>query len=253
MATLTELSEPYAEFMLGPRPGPGVCGVCFNLTDGWRRCWACAHGGRCLDVVSPISYSVAGDRLHQALVAYKRDAGPWIDRLGAELAAVLWRHLESHEHCLACAAGGGGFELVTTVPSSERARDEAHPLHRLVGDVIGPTKDRYRRLLRRSAEAAQPHVFSPTRFEPRASLHGEAVLLIDDTWTMGANAQSAAAALKRAGAGPVAALVIGRHLNRGWHENETRIRSFERPFDWTSCSRCRPSKIRGLEQSTARV
>ena len=129
MATVTELSDPYAEFLLGPRPGRGVCGVCFNLTDGWQRCWACAHGGRCLDLVSPISYSVAGGRLHHALAAYKRTPGPEADRLRAELAAVLWRHLEIHERCLARARGRlPQFELVTTVPSSEpRARRRSSP------------------------------------------------------------------------------------------------------------------------------
>jgi orotate phosphoribosyltransferase len=64
------------------------------------------------------------------------------------------------------------------------------------------------------------------------------VLLIDDTWTTGANAQSAAAALKSAGAGPVAAVVIGRHLNREWHENDRRLRGITRPFDWSHCALC---------------
>jgi predicted amidophosphoribosyltransferase len=253
MATVTELSEPYAAFMLSPRPGPGVCAVCFNLTDGWQRCWACAHGGHCLDVMAPISYSVAGNRLHHALAAYKRDIGPSADRLAAELAAVLWRHLEVHERCLADAVGVEAFELVTTVPSSERGRDDAHPLHRLVGEIVGPTRERHRRLLRRSSAPARPHAFSPGRFETCASLNGETVLLIEDMWTTGANAQSAAAALKRAGAGPVAAVAIGRHLNRRWHENDSRIRSFELPFDWDRCPRCRPGGEKWLGRSGARV
>ena len=58
------------------------------------------------------------------------------------------------------------------------------------------------------------------------------MLLIDDTWTTGASAQSAAAALKQAGAATVAAVVIGRHLNRDWHENDRRIRGIAQPFDW---------------------
>ena len=64
------------------------------------------------------------------------------------------------------------------------------------------------------------------------------MLLIDDTWTTGASAQSAAAALKAAGAGPVAAVVIGRHLNREWHENDRRLRGITRPFDWSRCALC---------------
>ena len=64
------------------------------------------------------------------------------------------------------------------------------------------------------------------------------MLLIDDTWTTGANAQSAAAALKDAGAGTVAAVVIGRHLNRDWHENDLRLRALGESFDWEHCALC---------------
>jgi hypothetical protein len=38
------------------------------------------------------------------------------------------------------------------------------------------------------------------------------VLLLDDTWTSGGTAQSAAVALNRAGARSVAVVVAGRHL-----------------------------------------
>ena len=67
---------------------------------------------------------------------------------------------------------------------------------------------------------------------------GRAVLLIDDTWTTGANAQSAAAALKAAGARRVAALVIGRYVNREWGHNDRRLRRLPQPFDWGRCALC---------------
>jgi orotate phosphoribosyltransferase len=82
--------------------------------------------------------------------------------------------------------------------------------------------------------------FDSGKFDAVRSLDGEPVLLIDDTWTTGASAQSAAAALLRAGAGPVAAVVIGRHLNRGWHENDRRLRVDARPFEWGRCALCAP-------------
>jgi len=40
------------------------------------------------------------------------------------------------------------------------------------------------------------------------------VLLLDDTWTTGSRAQSAAAALKLAGAARVVVVVLGRHIGR---------------------------------------
>jgi hypothetical protein len=238
MPTVADLSGPYENFMRGPRPGPAVCEVCFNLTDGYRRCYACAHGGRCLDGVAPISYSVAGGQLHYVLAAYKRRTDAVARRLGLELAAVMWRFLIGHERCLAAAAGVDGFPVVTTVPSSERDHDDAHPLHAIVGELVGPVRARHARLLRRTGMPAPAHEFSSEKFETSADLSERPVLLIDDTWTTGANAQSAAATLKAAGAPRVAAVVLGRYLNRDWHENDRRISGLPPRFDWNSCALC---------------
>jgi predicted amidophosphoribosyltransferase len=245
MPTVGELSALYGNFMLGPRPGPDVCSVCFNLTDGYARCYACAHGGDWLDAVAPISYSVAGEQLHHALATYKRRPGVVAERFGVELAAVLWRHLAGHERCLARAAAADAFELVATVPSSDRARDDSHPLRQLVGELVGPTRGRHQRLLRRTAARIDQHAFSLDKYASEVELSGQSVLLVDDTWTTGANAQSAAAALRAAGAGRVAAVVIGRHLNRGWHQNDRRLRGLTQPFEWNRCSLCTVEKPHG--------
>jgi predicted amidophosphoribosyltransferase len=231
-----ELSDVYAEFMVGPRPGPGVCTLCFNLTEGYSRCYACSRVEAWLDVAAPISYSIAGEQLHHILASYKRLSG--VRRLAMELAAVLSRFLDEHEACIARAAGVPGFQLVATVPSGDRARDEWHPLRWMVDELVGPTRRRHERLLRRSQLSIDPRAFSPEKYAAARSLEGEPVLLIDDTWTTGANAQSAGAALKRAGAGRVAAVVIGRHLNREWHENDCRLRRLARAFEWERCALC---------------
>ncbi len=55
----------------------------------------------------------------------------------------------------------------------------------------------------------------PDRFRAPRPLTGASVLLLDDTWTSGGTAQSAAVALKRAGARSVAAVVLGRHVAAG--------------------------------------
>jgi predicted amidophosphoribosyltransferase len=159
-------------------------------------------------------------------------------RLGAILAAILWRFLVGHEHCIATAAGADRFDLVTTVPSSDHARDEQHPLRHIVGELVGPTRERHTRLLRRSDAEAPARAFSAAKFEATTDLEHQSVLLVDDTWTTGASAQSAAAALKRAGAGPIAAVVIGRHLNREWHQNDRHLRGISQPFEWAECALC---------------
>lgn len=236
MPTVTELTEPFGAFLISPQPGPGVCAVCFNLTDGFDRCWACTHGGDGLDAVAPISYSVSGGPLSEMLAAYKRDGGARARLFEIGLAAVLWRYLEHHERCVGHAAAVPHFDIVTTVPSSDRERDEAHPLRRMVTERVKPARERYRRVLRRSRTASDARRFDPGRYEAVEPISGDAVLLLDDTWTTGANAHSAAAALKRAGAGPVAAVVIGRHLNREWRSNEERLAAMPRGFDWERCA-----------------
>ncbi len=238
MPTVAELTAVYGNFLMSPRHGPGVCEVCFNLTDGYEQCYACAHGQQWLDCVVPISYSIGREQLHHALASYKRRDGETARRLRAELAAVLWRFLSGHERCLAEAIPTAAFDLVTTVPSGNPERDLTHPLRQIVGETVAPTRDRHVKLLSRSDVACPAREFSAERFRPVRQLDGEAVLLIDDTWTTGASAQSAAAALKGAGAGAVGAVVIGRHLNRDWHENDRRLRRVPRPFDWGACALC---------------
>lgn len=238
MAHVLELSASYANFMLGPRPGPDACACCFDLTDGGTRCYHCSHDAAWVDVMAPISYSIGGEQLHHALAGYKRYAGPAGRHLAAGLAAVLWRHLGDHEHCLARAAAVDSFDVVTTVPSSDRSRDGTHPLHTLVGELVKPLQPRYERLLHRTDAAVTAHRFGAGRYEACKDLGGRAVLLIDDTWTTGANAQSAAAALKAAGAERVAVVVIGRYVNRAWGHNDRQLRRLPLPFDWGRCALC---------------
>lgn len=253
MPTVRELSEPYANFMLTPQAGPGICRLCFNLTDGYHHCYACTRNDRALDQLAPISYSVAHEQLHHSLASYKRLSGGVVGRrLTLQLAAVLWRFLEQHETCLVRGLGIDGFPIVTVVPSGDPMRDEEHPLRWVVADVVSPTRDRHERLLRRSESVVPSHTFALEKYVATRTLAGESVLLIDDTWTTGANAQSAAAALKAAGAGAVAALVIGRHVNRDWHENDRRLRALP-PFDWKRCSLCAEAAVQQGSRSYAGV
>jgi predicted amidophosphoribosyltransferase len=238
MATVTELSDPYANFMLSPLPpaAPDVCSVCLTFTEGWSTCYPCGHQARFADAVLPISYSVAFGQLHTALQQYKRGYPSAARQFQIQLAAVLWRFVSLHEGCLARRVGVAGFDVVATVPSSSVQRDEDHPLRRLGSEVIAPTRERHRRLLMRSGTPVAERAVDPGKFNPTADLEGEAVLLIDDTWTTGASVQSAAAALKTAGAGPVGVVVIGRHINDDYGDNARRLKELSRPFEWERCA-----------------
>jgi predicted amidophosphoribosyltransferase len=238
MPAVVELSASYANFMLGPQAGPGVCRDCFDLLGDELRCPHCAGDASWLDAMAAVSYSIGAEQLHHALLGYKSYLGPPARHFALGLAAVLWRHVGDHERCLAHAAGVDAFELVTTVPSSDAGRDQTHPLHRLVADLVTPLRPRYARLLRRTDVPVRAHRFHVERFEADPDVRGRTVLLIDDTWTTGANAQSAAAALKAAGAERVAAVVIGRYVNRAWRHNDRQLRDLPRPFDWHRCAHC---------------
>jgi orotate phosphoribosyltransferase len=124
--------------------------------------------------------------------------------------------------------------MVTTVPSTSGRLD--HPLRTMVAGVVGATRDRYCDLLTAApradllgrAASAQRFVASP--------LSGEPVLLVDDTWTTGGHVQSAVAALKASGAGQVAAVVLGRHLNTTYGDTAALVdRARLRAFSWETC------------------
>ena len=235
--------------LVAPRTGPGVCAICFNLiSTGQDRCRACSAGERHIELVVPISYSLSGGWLHTELAAYKRDADPFVPAALQALALILERFLTSHEGCLAnrCGLLTSRFDVVTTVPSGDRRRDVAHPLRRIVGALVPSTRERYARLLARSSAPCEKRSFDAGRFDPLRQLSGESVLLIDDLWATGASAQSAAAALRGAGASLVAAVVIGRHLNPDYRQNEVRVGHLARQFDWSTCVVCadRPTSRR---------
>ena len=223
-----------------PRHGPGVCVRCFNFTrePDYELCYACATGEQHLDAMVPIAYSVAHEQLHHDLVRYKRYADPWVEMAVARLALILGRFLPLHEQCVASTAGATAFDVVTTVPSGQIGQDEFHPLRRIVGEMVASTAERYERLLRRSSASVRARAFDPARYRAVRPLTAANVLLIDDTWTTGASAQSAAAALKAAGAARVGAVVIGRHLNREWFENDQRLRRIAQPLRRSVCALC---------------
>jgi len=71
---------------------------------------------------------------------------------------------------------------------------------------------------------------------PHVDLTGRHVLLLDDTWTSGASARSAALTLRRAGAQRVSVMVIGRWLVPRYGRNDQFIRDrLQHPFDPRVC------------------
>ncbi len=218
------------------------------MVGGWPRCFQCNQAHTRLDAVADavdfVSLAVNEEQLAYELWTYKTQPSPAQSEIALRLAALLWRWLTTHEDCLVREAASGGFSLVTTVPSGG-GRTGEHPLEHMVGTVVPSTRGRYRPLLRPSGHGPDVgRVFEAGRWiaEP---LSGESVLIVDDTWTTGSHAQSVAAALKSAGAGPVAVLSIGRHFQRKPADERFRdaaedcYRTAKRQgWDWDSCRLC---------------
>jgi predicted amidophosphoribosyltransferase len=223
--------------LVGPRGGPGVCGSCFNLTDGYDRCFACMRSEAWVDRMLPVSYSLSGRPLHRALAGYKRMTGGPAQRLRLQLSLALDIFAAHHTGCLARSCGGESFAVVTSVPSGDPRRHR-HPLELVLGRLSLRLRERYEPLLRRTEVTVPARKFDGRKYEALRRLDGTRVLLLDDTWTSGASAQSAAAALKAAGAATVGCLVFGRHLKATWHGNERRLDALQPRFSWRFCALC---------------
>lgn len=212
---IAEYVELQRNYLRGPLPpSPWICPVCRGVRGtGFPLCYPCqSHrdeaGGRLADVVIPISYSPRTGQHHHNLRAYKAMASS--RRARRDLLALLLHFLHRHLPCIA--AKTGGQPTHTAVVPSTSGRIGEHPLGLLVGARLG---------LPAIAADVNPR-YSPGNREFRpdwfaVSLQRQTaptrVLLLDDTWTTGAHAQSMAYALKTAGAVTVATVVLGRHVN----------------------------------------
>jgi len=219
MATVEQVTAPY-DNVLVPIVGPGGdrCTVCKSVVNpGYTCCYQC-HKQRgnlpyTADVIAPIALSVKGGQWAHELSAYKNSLSSdarWT--MTVKIGAVLWRWLELHEGHVAEAAGVRQFSIVTSVPSTRNRAD--HPLSGMLKSIVGPTSNRYYDLL--VANAQYPTGSRDARYDRFIAqrLQGQAVLLIDDQWTSGGRAQSAAAALRIGGSGPVAVVSLGRHFDQ---------------------------------------
>ena len=195
------------------------CRTCRGpVQAGFARCYQCdlAHArcaGLLADVVAPVAYAVKGGRLAGDLWRYKSGAAGATEA-GARLTAMLARFLREQGGQVWRAAGLiAGPGLAAVVPSGQ-GRPGAHPLAGIVASCVdvpivplssAPGAAARARGLADGVAAGWLTV--------GGAVAGADVLLVDDTWVSGASAQSAAAALKAAGARRVALVVIGRHVD----------------------------------------
>lgn len=199
-----------------PPRGRQTCRCCHGPAGpGRRRCFQCelhaeSAPGMLADAVVPVAYAARGGPHARDLWLYKSGRRGGL-AAAARLRALLLVFLRDHGRCVWRRAGMSAPTHVCVVPSG-RGRGEPHPLQGLVAPYLALPWARL---------ALSPHAdpwardLDPGRFHAARPIGGAAVLLLDDTWTSGASAQSAALALRRAGARRVAVVVLARRLPHG--------------------------------------
>ena len=188
------------------------CAVCRGpVQPGFARCYQCGrHGllgrGLLADAVVPISYAVKGTPLAADLWRYKSWPAPSVSAQRS-LLVLLLTFLHDHGRCVWRHAGMRAPDRLAVVPTG-CGRPEPHPLLELVSPYLRlPVTGLAIR------PGSQGRDLDLRRFRADRTAAGAHLLLIEDSWVSGASAQSAAAALKLAGAGRVAIVVLGRHID----------------------------------------
>ncbi|HXP22354.1 MAG TPA: phosphoribosyltransferase [Streptosporangiaceae bacterium] len=147
------------------------------------------------------------DGLDRARAAAQPDRRAVADAAAGTLLALLLVFLRDHGACVWRSAGITGPTHLAVVPTA-RSRPGVHPLRALIAPYL---HCQWAELW--SLPGGHPvRDLDPARFGA-APVPDARVLLLDDTWTTGSTAQSAAMALRRSGARSVAIVVLGRHVS----------------------------------------
>lgn len=212
-------------------PGKGLCGPCRQHRG--------QYGAALADRVLTLTYA-RGNALHlhqsaYTMMAYKQT--PPSQKAADDLALMVLAATSIHKRCIAAAAGQP-VGAVTFVPSITRP-DASHPAAGLARYAVGLTADqRFGLALGPRAHDASRTVW-PDRFvvdgEWRERVRGEHSLIVDDTWTTGSKAQSAALAARAAGAKYVTILCIARWCRYDWPDHRALLDHCASPYDAFVC------------------
>ncbi len=206
------------------------------MRDGCHTCYPCEFSySNGADLIGSMVYGVEGLQSGKMMYAYK--AIPQSLLMAQHVSSLVALALREHIDCVGKLVGTDCTHW-STVPSL-RNPGSAHPFRVILTRIIktdleieiaasGVVQDK-------SAQERRTH--NPDFYELRTPVpQGAHVLLIDDTWTSGAHAQSVATLLKQAGAARVSVLVVARWLepdDRGKRIYYEYIRP--RPYDPNVC------------------
>ena len=224
-ASLAATVGSFAQHVIYRSTKDHVCPICGGAKkSGYACCISCSthqhspHKALLADTVRIFAYApmeCSGDASHQMtryMYRYKENR-PDSERARAAIEEILVTELVLRWGCIKEVSGGVAPTAWATIPStinSPRAGVE-HPLHRIVRQVLPSVPEVGLRAAGVKSRSLSPDLFQlEGEYAPNTLRH---VLLIDDTWTTGGNVQSAAVALKRAGAQRVTVFCVARVVN----------------------------------------
>lgn len=187
--------------------------------------------------VVPLFYAVREGQSGQMMRNYKAPVSA--PGLGRRLRNLLYLALATH---LPCITRDVGIEVSAwSVLPSTRAPKTAHPFRQIALDVLESFEPSHRTEIilepgPNFAPTPRRYVSGMWKVANPAPTEGRHVLLFDDTWTTGGNAQSAAAALRNVGARAVTIMVMGRWLNPDYAGTDEFITGhLTRDYDFAHC------------------
>lgn len=209
--------------------------MCCTPVDGYERCYRCSRNAGVADLIAPLTYGVDRTQSGILLRHYKDDVSAEARTQHSNLIRrLLYVAIMKHQKCIEKQVGmSAGIRV--TVPSLKH-RPGVHPFTALAQAMRAV--DDSRLALKPAPGASNNRVVSASQFEivPKRDLSGQHILILDDTWTTGANTQSAALTLRQAGAAHVSVLVIGRWLSPVFGDNTQFIKTrLRRDFDPSIC------------------
>lgn len=216
-------------YLRNVRWAPGLtCRTCGGIpSTGYDQCYQCAghpDGAGTADVLGFVTYGWNGSQAGHVMYAYKAKGATTYELVSAVLAYAA----VAHWGCIERASGS--IPTAWTYVPSLSGRPGEHPLAGIARRFMGSVP--YTRL------DANPVSDGARSYNPdhyRADPVTGHVLLLDDTWTSGGHLQSAAAALKRAGAHRVTGLVVARWLDPTWAATKQFIDTLTDDFDPAIC------------------
>lgn len=217
---------------------PGItCEVCATpVSSGFRRCYQCQdHISRDIplaDRVGSFIYAIEGDSQAYKIVRNYKAPNFAKTSLPRLMSAMLALGLRAHYSCAGKLAGLAADDQGWAIVPSTRGRTK---LHDLVVDIGAP---RDREVPIRFNGPSHDRSLHPDHWE----IDGDAelpahVVVIDDSWVSGSNAQGVASALKAVGVKRVSVFTVARVMRRDYGPNPSFIdsRLAGSSLTWTRC------------------